>query len=583
MKYKFELSVMIAVVCGLLLTGVALADSVTKTLYVDGVKVGNITTTQAISYPYPRLTIGSEGSRYYPYNGLVGELSEFAVYTKVLTDAQVAAHYGAGSSGYRAAVNADSPALYLHFEDSDSSSGSKAANSGSAADMNITYIGAVSLTSGGYVNKAAVLHGANGGSGDCIDVCDYSLQLSTTNISVEFWVQTTMTSDYPRFFQHNGGNTEQHSYGAMYNAATGAFGLIGGGSTGYLTHAINDGTWHHVVITYSSITPGPYAYEVQADDPCVYLQFDSQMPVDSSSNDYWAGFGGNYQCPNGKSPSVQKTAGSMGLSLYMNNTIVDGNYGTYAIAYVWDNYGAQYERQGPDTPWTDHSDDYAIVPANQSQSYEIWIKSVSGLSSSQYAMIWQQIGSYTNEPSVNQPSAPALGIYTDNGVIRLRVAGGNSWYYPGTAAPFDGQWHQLVVTYEPNEDGLGYSMVKQLYLDGSLAGQTTITDPNGNAKLTNYLKQLIIGCENDQGYGYSCFSGYVDEFAIYGSVLSADRVAAHYAAWQPKDCADVMSRGLTLPGDLNGDCKVDLDDFAILASQWHLCNTPGAAGCSSNW
>ena len=47
MRYKFELSVMIAVVCGLLLAGVASADSVTKTLYVDGVKVGTSTCESA--------------------------------------------------------------------------------------------------------------------------------------------------------------------------------------------------------------------------------------------------------------------------------------------------------------------------------------------------------------------------------------------------------------------------------------------------------------------------------------------------------------------------------------------------------
>ena len=63
MKYKFELSIMIAVFFGLSLAGVASADSVIKTLYVDGAKVGTSTTTQAISFPYPRLTIGSEGNR----------------------------------------------------------------------------------------------------------------------------------------------------------------------------------------------------------------------------------------------------------------------------------------------------------------------------------------------------------------------------------------------------------------------------------------------------------------------------------------------------------------------------------------
>ena len=118
-------------------------------------------------------------------------------------------------------------------------------------------------------------------------------------------------------------------------------------------------------------------------------------------------------------------------------------------------------------------------------------------------------------------------------------------------------------------------MAVQLYLDGSLAGQSTINDPNGNARLRDEHSTLMIGCEGDQGQPYNCWSGYVDEFAVYPGVLSADRVATHYAAWQPNNCAEVMARGMTLPGDLNGDCQVDFDDFAILASQWHLCDNPG--------
>lgn len=556
MRYKFELSVMTVIVCGLLPAGVASANSVTKTLYVDGVKVGTSTANQALSYPYPRLTIGAEGSRYFRYNGLVGQIDEFAVYDKVLNDANVAAHYSAGTGGYVAAVTADSPTLYLRFEDGSSSSGSKAANSGSAADMNITYIGAVTLTNSGYIGKAAVLSGATDGNGDCVDVCDYSLQLSTSNVSVEFWVKTTQSSDYPRLFQHNGGSTEERSYGAMYNAGTNAFGLIGGGGTGYLTHAINDGAWHHVVVTFQSLIPGPYAAEVLADNPCLYLKFDSLMPVDSSANHYWVGMG--------ERAKIQK-AGGIGMSLYADNTSANYSNGHAAAdVFTWNNWysdGIGRTRTGP--PYGGNDDGYAFAPGDI--TFEIWIKSVPGLTSDQYGMIFQQVGAYTREPN-----APALGLYSDAGVPKLRVAGGSQWFYPGTAAPLDGKWHQLVVTYDENEVDPGGSMGIQLYLDGSLAGQTTVYDPNGHqALLGPELSTIEITNEGDWGYPYNTFSGYIDEFAIYNGVLSAERIAAHYAAWQPKDCAEVQARGL-LPGDFNGDCQVDLFDFVVLANQWRL-------------
>jgi hypothetical protein len=304
------------------------------------------------------------------------------------------------------------------------------------------------------------------------------------------------------------------------------------------------------------------------------------MAVDSSANDYWVGYCGNQDIGHGANvPQIQKTAGGMGLSAYLDNTVIDDSGYSRAVVYTWNNnLAGTYIRQSPPLPWNVNSDDYTFV--NGSISFEIWVKNIPNLPFRNVATapIFQQIGAYTHEPN-----GPFLGIYGDGDANKMRIGAGSQWYYPGTSLPADGQWHQLVVTYDPNQDGLGQSMGVQLYMDGSLAGQATITDANGNARLKNASQELIIGCEGDQGAPYNTYNGYVDEFAVYAGVLSADRVAAHYAAWQPKNCAEVIARGMTLPGDLNGDCQVDLYDFAILASQWHLCDKPGVAGCGPNW
>jgi len=574
MRYKHELAVTIAVLFVLSLAGVASADSITKTLYVDGVKIGNSTAPQPLTFPYQRLTIGAEGSRYFRYNGLIGEIDEFTVFGRVLTDANVTTLHGAGAGGYVAAVNAAAPLLYLRFEDGSSAEGSKLTNNGSLADVNSTYIGAVTQNLTGFVGKSAVLHGASAGTGDCIDVCDWDARLSLSDISVAFWVKTSSSSDYPRLFQHNGGNTEEHSYGAMYSAAS--IGLIGGGNTGYLNSTIADGVWHHIVITFDSLQPGPYAAEVLADDPCVYMKFDNTEAVDSSINHYWASFGPRAEL---------KNAGGIGMSFYMDNTSQNFNNGhADAIAYVWNNMGGAQVRITP--PYGGNDDFYAFVPADPYEygasgdiTFEIWIKSVAELSSETYANIFQQVGHYTREPD-----APALGLYTDAGVRKLRVAAGSQWYYPGTDAPFDGRWHQLVVTYDENEMYPGRDMGVQLYLDGSLVGQTIIVDDvNYQALLGPEQSTIQIGHQGDWGYPYSCYSGYVDEFAVYPGVLSAERIATHYAAWQPKDCADVMARGSRMDGDFNGDCQVDLYDYVSLSQQWRICNTPGVSGCIINW
>ena len=49
-------------------------------------------------------------------------------------------------------------------------------------------------------------------------------------------------------------------------------------------------------------------------------------------------------------------------------------------------------------------------------------------------------------------------------------------------------------------------------------------------------------------------------------------------------CADVLADGLGIATDLSGpegvpDCRVDLYDFAVIASDWLRCNDPDDAGC----
>jgi hypothetical protein len=184
---------------------------------------------------------------------------------------------------------------------------------------------------------------------------------------------------------------------------------------------------------------------------------------------------------------------------------------------------------------------------------------------------------------VLEPNAPGMGLYTDAGVRKLRVLGGSQWYYPGVNAPLDGYWHHIVVTYDQNESNLGHDMVIEMYLDGTRYSQT-IVDPNMHARLgPNLFYALMIGSEQNVGYGSNAFGGYMDEFAVYAGVLSAERVATHYAAWQPKDCNDVWARGLGMKGDLNHDCVVDFYDYAIFATEWRMCNSPGVAGCGQNW
>jgi hypothetical protein len=97
------------------------------------------------------------------------------------------------------------------------------------------------------------------------------------------------------------------------------------------------------------------------------------------------------------------------------------------------------------------------------------------------------------------------------------------------------------------------------------------------------MSHILLGARGDMGYTFNQWAGYFDEFAIYNGILSADRVLAHYAAWQPKTCQEVIDRGYDSIADLNGDCKVNFLDFAELALNWAKCNDPLNSKCTKNW
>jgi len=577
MKYKIELSIMTLLLVCLSLPGVASAGGVVKTLYVDGNMLGSATGPEALSAPYTRLTIGAEGSAWYRYNEFAGKIDEFAVYGKDLNAADVNAHYKATpGTPYVNAVMANSPLLYLRFEDANSLNGSRALNSGSA-DVNGKYIDGVTHPAGWDGNTASFRGAIADANGDCIDVPDEARYLSLESLTVEFWVNTTQATDYPRFFQHNNGDTEMGGYGAMYSAASDTIGLIGGGNTNYVSVTpgdLNDGNWHHVVVTYASTRS--YATEVMADDPCVYLKFDNQLLVDSSVNHWFAGYNSGAK--------IQKTTGAIGLALYLDNTIRVGDPNHEdAAAWTWNNYGGTLVREGP--PFQGNDDAYAFCPNDI--TFEVWVKRAPGLTPNQYAMIFQQTGAWTREPN-----APGLGTIdidpNDPNVPVLRILAGSQWWYPGVNTPNDvNNWHQLVVTYDENTvnpANLGHDMKIQLYVDGAFAASTTIVDDvNHLALLGPELAHIMIGSMNDRGWPYNCWGGYIDEFSIYRGVLSAQRVAAHYAAWQPITCAEAHLRGMQLKGDLNGDCVVDFEDYAIFADKWLQCNDPTNPNCTPNW
>lgn len=68
----------------------------------------------------------------------------------------------------------------------------------------------------------------------------------------------------------------------------------------------------------------------------------------------------------------------------------------------------------------------------------------------------------------------------------------------------------------------------------------------------------------------------------YGGPLT-DRTVMSIVPIGPTDCAEVVGQGFQLLQDLSGDCRVDMEDFAMFVSGWLQCNDPQDPACTANW
>ena len=84
--------------------------------------------------------------------------------------------------------------------------------------------------------------------------------------------------------------------------------------------------------------------------------------------------------------------------------------------------------------------------------------------------------------------------------------------------------------------------------------------------------------DNTGGTLVNAVSGSLVNYAL---VQDGDYHTLKVTIYSPQTCQEVISAGAGLSGDVNGDCNVNMLDFAEMASQWLLCNDPqGGVNCS---
>jgi hypothetical protein len=140
---------------------------------------------------------------------------------------------------------------------------------------------------------------------------------------------------------------------------------------------------------------------------------------------------------------------------------------------------------------------------------------------------------------------------TTEDTVGGRVYGVDATIYSSTLAT--DEWHMVTLTHAGG--------TVALYADGLLMGTYTEAEPAFT--LTDSL--LMMGALPN---GVRSFNGLLDDVRIYNYPLDAFEVATLYTSMKPGEtiCAQLPAY------DFNGDCIVDMLDFAEIASVWLECN-----------
>ncbi len=120
----------------------------------------------------------------------------------------------------------------------------------------------------------------------------------------------------------------------------------------------------------------------------------------------------------------------------------------------------------------------------------------------------------------------------------------------------DGSWHYVVVTYDSDLSE------RIIYIDGVNCGSDT---PSG--LLNVHTESFVIGGRLDSSFDDRGWDGRVDDVRLYDYVLSRSAVRWLYEGSPASEPVGYLCFERPI-GDINGDCKVDLLDYAILALYW---------------
>lgn len=215
-------------------------------------------------------------------------------------------------------------------------------------------------------------------------------------------------------------------------------------------------------------------------------------------------------------------------------------------------------RAGLDMLYTDPNETSYFDICNYSMSVACWVRTTT-------ARTWVPFVARHGEG--NQGWQLRQGSMAGRPTFTTRQTG-NDDGTRGNRTVADGNWHYVVGTFDGS--------VKKLYIDGVLSrlysedtGQMLrdgdeVSGMIGETQMPVAIAGRVTGEPGELIFEYRNVVGArYDEVEIYNYALDAETIAQNYA--------DITGQSLCPEQpmyDLNADCVVDLNDFALLASEW---------------
>jgi Concanavalin A-like lectin/glucanases superfamily/Immunoglobulin domain/Immunoglobulin I-set domain len=481
------------------LTGVY--DGSTVSIYVDGVLDGSVAATGTIVGSGTSATIGTVPD-YLTSRVFAGSVDEVAVFDTALTPAQIQQIFNAANAP--AMIVQQPPSAVTVFE-------------GAATNLSVVAVGAPTLKYQWLKNGSAltgktssslpfssILPG-DAGNYSVIVTNNYgAVTSSIVALAVQsgpplILTQPQSLSRYqgrPATFTVTAGGTTPLSYQWYFNGSTP---IAGANSSSYSlasVQPVNAGNYSctitnlygttntvSVALTVLPVPAGAYAAAVLADNPLAYWRVGETNGT--IAHDYFGGHDGQY---------TNVTLGVQGYSALDTNKAIA--VGPMINSFVGNITGI----------------DFATTGSTATFTLEAWVKGPPAQSG--------DVGILTKGTG---GGGEQFNLDTGNGGkyrFFIRDTSGNVSAINTSVGP-DNTWQHLVAVYDAPAG------LMHMYLNG---GDIGTVSASANGILTS-SHAMSIGSRQSGNTVYDLnFLGTVDEVAVYGTALSADRVLAHYTA-----------------------------------------------------